>query len=452
MDVMVDDRSAAHEQVLALGARRLTPDGARATSTPTPRVTRSASSTSRRGRRPSTGRPGSRYVEVVTARHRRPGTGHPRGSPPVPGDAHRRTSTPRRSGWRAAGSPTPTTSSSTSGHRRLRLQPRRAGRRRGTIGGGAADRRRPLRRRADRVGVVGRGAGGRAVRPGQPGRERRDRGARVQLEPLPLAAAGRQGLRRPAGAVPQRRDRARRRRAAGRRRHRAGRVQRRADRDRAPLRHRRDQRASRARSGRSSSSTARSSSGRCRWPSDLAARRRAGGTATTSSCCTPAAASATATSSPAVQERFAPINAGWKAGRGPVRELLRPADGPLAHRVALRQLDQLAGRDRQRGRARRLRRLRRRRHLRPQPGAGRARCGPRSPTSAGTAGRPARGEPQHDRAVPLGDRRSGADCSARCADRGVVGGGPRRQPAPVRPLLQPRGRHRASARALPSAG
>ena len=28
MDVMVDDRSAAHEQVLALGARRLTPDGA----------------------------------------------------------------------------------------------------------------------------------------------------------------------------------------------------------------------------------------------------------------------------------------------------------------------------------------------------------------------------------------------------------------------------------------
>ena len=28
MDVMVDDRSAAHEQVLALGARRLTPTGA----------------------------------------------------------------------------------------------------------------------------------------------------------------------------------------------------------------------------------------------------------------------------------------------------------------------------------------------------------------------------------------------------------------------------------------
>ncbi len=45
-------------------------------------------------------------------------------------------------------------------------------------------------------------------------------------------------------------------------------------------------------------------------------------------------------------------------GQGAVRELLRAGDGPLPHRVALRQLHQLAGRGRQRGGAPRLRRPR----------------------------------------------------------------------------------------------
>ena len=55
--------------------------------------------------------------------------------------------------------------------------------------------------------------------------------------------------------------------------------------------------------------------------------------------------------SPAVQERFTPINAGWKAGRVPLESFFGPDDGPVADGVALRQLDQLARGDRQRGRA-----------------------------------------------------------------------------------------------------
>ena len=87
--------------------------------------------------------------------------------------------------------------------------------------------------------------------------------------------------------------------------------------------------------------------------------------------------------SPAMQDRFMPINAGWKAGRVPVESFFGPDDGPVADRVALRQLDQLARGDRQRGRALRLRRLRRRRDLRAQPRAGRRCSGPRWPRSAG---------------------------------------------------------------------
>ena len=62
--------------------------------------------------------------------------------------------------------------------------------------------------------------------------------------------------------------------------------------------------------------------------------------------------------SPAAQARFTPINAGWRAGEVPFDSFFGPADGPLPHGVALRQLHQLARRDRQPGRAHRLRRLR----------------------------------------------------------------------------------------------
>ena len=100
----------------------------------------------------------------------------------------------------------------------------------------------PVRRRIDRVGVRRRRSGGCAVRTGRSRAQRRDRRARVQLEPLPVAAAREQGLRRSSGSVPERRAGTRRHRRARRRWNGAGRVQRRADRNGAPFRHPGDQR------------------------------------------------------------------------------------------------------------------------------------------------------------------------------------------------------------------
>ena len=84
-----------------------------------------------------------------------------------------------------------------------------------------------------------------------------------------------------------------------------------------------------------------------------------------------------------VQGRFVADQRRLEGRPRPVRQLLRSGDGPLAHGVALRQLDQLAGRGRQRGGAVGLRGLRRRRHLPPEPRVGRGCSAPRWPTSAG---------------------------------------------------------------------
>jgi selenocysteine lyase/cysteine desulfurase len=56
------------------------------------------------------------------------------------------------------------------------------------------DRGKPARRRIDRVGLRGCRPGCRAVRAGRRRPERGDRRARVQLEPLPVAAAFGQGI------------------------------------------------------------------------------------------------------------------------------------------------------------------------------------------------------------------------------------------------------------------
>ena len=130
-----------------------------------------------------------------------------------------------------------------------------------------------------------------------------------------------------------------------------------------------------------------------------------------------------------------------EGGTGPGRELLRTDDGLVADGVALRQLDQLAGRGRQRSRAVGVRRLRRRRGVPPQRRAGAVAAGIAHRDRL-DAGRPARSEPQHHRLRPARRTRTGA------AARVVAGAGrarlrTRRQPAPRRPLLQPRGRHRA---------
>ena len=238
--------------------------------------------------------------------------------------------------------------------------------------------------------------------PAAPGRERRHRRAGVQLEPLPLAPAGRQGVRRAPGALPQRRSRARRRRpsastaAPGSSRSAACR--------RRPGTAPTSPRSARSpgTSGRSSSWTPRSWSGRCRSPTTCRTST-CWRPPTTSSCSTRAAAWATATCPPRRAGSVHADQRGLAGGRGPVRELLRSGDGPLPHRVALRQLDQLAGRDRQRGRARRVRRLRPRRRLRPQPRAGRD-----APAALAEVGWEPVDLPEQNRStivsVPLGDR------------------------------------------------
>ena len=279
-----------------------------------------------------------------------------------------------------------------------------------------ADRRG---RRADPVGVLGGRTGRGPVRPGRPGRERRHRRAGVQLQPLPLASARAQGLRRPPGPLPQRRA------GPGGRRSSASTPAPRwspsAASSRRPGTAPTSPRSarSRARSGRSCSSTARSWSGRCRSPTTC---RHVDVLATPDHkfLLNAGRGMGYCYLSRAVQERFTPINAGWRAGADPVRQLLRPDDGPLPDRVALRQLHQLARRDRQRGRARRLRRLRARRRLRPQPRA-RRRALRDALTDVGLGpGRPARGQPEHDRQRPARRPRTGPASLARLAEQRVV--------------------------------
>ena len=94
---------------------------------------------------------------------------------------------------------------------------------------------------------------------------------------------------------------------------------------RAPLRHRARSARSRGRWVRSCSSTARSSSARCRSRDDLDADRRAGHRRSQVPAATPGRGLGYCYLSRAMQDRFVPINAGWKAGRVPVESFFGPA-------------------------------------------------------------------------------------------------------------------------------
>ena len=203
-----------------------------------------------------------------------------------------------------------------------------------------------------------------AVRSGRAGPERRDRRAGVQLEPLPVAAARRARATTSGRSVPQRRPRARRRRSPRRRRHRAGRVQRGPDRHRPPLRHRGDQRLARA-VGATVFVDGSQLVGAMPVADDLA---RIDVLATADHKFLMHAGRGLGYCYLAPEARTASCRS-TPDGRParPARELLRPGDGPVGDRVAVRQLDQLARRGRQRGRAVCLRRVRRRRVFRAQP-------------------------------------------------------------------------------------
>ena len=69
----------------------------------------------------------------------------------------------------------------------------------------------------------------------------------------------------------------------------------------------------------------------------------------------------------AAQERFTPINAGWRAGADPFASFFGPTHGAVADGIPVRQLHQLAGGLRQQGVARHLRPVRPRHHLQPEP-------------------------------------------------------------------------------------
>ena len=127
--------------------------------------------------------------------------------------------------------------------------------------------------------------------------------------------------------------------------------------------------------------------------------------------------------SPGVQDRFAPINAGWKAGRVPLESFFGPTmdlsptasrfDNSISWLAAIGNEAALAVFDD----------VRRRRGLRPQPRAGRARCG----VALAEAGWMPVDLPEANRStivsVPLGDaeptpllaelKRRGVMCSAR---------------------------------------
>ena len=232
--------------------------------------------------------------------------------------------------------------------------------------------------------------------PAGTGAERRDRRARVQLEPFPVATAREQGLRGSAGPVPKRRARTRRHRVAAST---AGRCWSRSAACRprpgtVPISGRSAR--SRVRSARSCSSTVRSSSARCRLRRisdaiDVLA------TADHKFLLHAGRGLGYCYFSP---RDAGPVHADQRGLEGrtrPVRELLRAGDGSLTDRVAFRQLDQLARGDRKRGGAlgrsttsARTRSTGRNRELaEPAPGIA---CRGRM-----DAGRSARGQSQHDR-------------------------------------------------------
>ena len=285
--------------------------------------------------------------------------------------ATRRTSTPRRSAWRAGRwSPPIARYRRRVGGDRPGLRPRRGGRRArartsvaALIGADPSD--------VALIASVSAAAGLVAAQfgPAAPGQNVVIGEREYSSNHYPWRLLAEQGLRGSAGPVPKRRAGTRRRRAARRRRDRAGRVQRRADRDRAPFRHPGDQRD-------------RASGRRDRVRRRLATRRRVAGRRRSRRrrrvgdrrSQVPAARGSRSRLLLSLPRDAGAVRAGQRGLEGrtrPVRELLRAGDGPLADRVAFRQLDQLARGDRKRGRALRVRRLRRRRHLRPEPRAGR---------------------------------------------------------------------------------
>ena len=323
---------------------------------------------------------------------------------------------------------------------RSRLRPRRGCGRARTDRGGRPDRRRPVRRRVDRVGVGRRRSGRGPVRPGQPGAERRDRRARVQLEPLPVATAGEQGLRGSPGPVPKRR--------AGARRHRAHAST--AERcwsrsaacrprpDTAPT-SRRSAR-SRERSGAIVFVDGSQLVGALPVADDLAAIDVLA-TADHKFLMHAGRGLGYCYLSREVQDRFVPINAGWKAGRVPFESFFGPTMdlSPTASRfdnsiswlaavgneAALSVFDEF-GADAIYARNRELAELLR--------------------ASLAEVGWTPVDLPEANRStivsVPLGDAEPAPLLAElKRARRRLLG--PRRQPAPGGPLLQPRGRHRA---------
>ena len=140
--------------------------------------------------------------------------------------------------------------------------------------------------------------------------------------------------------------------------------------------------------------------------------------------------------SPEMQQRLTPINAGWKAGQVPTESLFGPTMNLSAHRLSVRQLDQLAGRDWQRGGPVDVRPLRRGSHLRTEPRSCR-----KAAIRAGGGGLGARRstypEPQQHR-VGASGRPTAIAGSHRTQVTWRCSLGPRRQPSPRSSLLQPR--------------
>ena len=299
-----------------------------------------------------------------------------------------------------------------------------------------------VRRRLDRVGVGGRRAGRRAVRPGAPRAERRDRRARVQLEPLPVAAAGdtratRSGRSRSAtaGSSP---------------------TTSRAASTAAPCWSR--SAACRPRPGIGPTSAAISAIARAvgahRVRRRLAARRRAAGAddlgahrrawrpPITSSCMHAGRGLGYCYLSREMQDRFVPVNAGWKAGRVPFESFFGPEmdlsptasrfDNSISWLAAIGNEAALSVFDRFGADA----------DLRAGTASWPDCSGRRSPRSAGrrsTCPRPTAARSCRSRSATPTPARLLAELKR----RGVVGRGPRRQPASRGPLLQPRGRHRS---------
>ena len=146
----------------------------------------------------------------------------------------------------------------------------------------------------------------------------------------------------------------------------------------------------------------------------------------------------------AAQERFTPINAGWRAGADPFASFFGPTMelSPTASRFdsSISWLAAFGNRTV----ARHLRPVRTRHHLQPEPRPRGAAAGRPHRCRLG-AGRPARGEPEHH---PQGSARRprtrpGRPRPVRAASHRL---GTRRRPALLGPPLQPRGRHRPARR------